>query len=612
MASSQLAERLAAILYSPEAVTILAETIDKAMGDTKLVQHVLGHLGQARLQGIVDDAEEAFLRSQIIERIAQGFGEDAATLLDRLYDPKSEAILFYKGHLISSMPSADDPATYLSAIYRLDVEKGKLVFVDSPAWTDSSCLAKAIEKCILDDPGDELDPIDLDEITVFEWQTADYEDDLAALCEEVGLSEEEMYQRCHAAAIRSHGVVSSIAEAIALLGYEAAKEVLGRACAKAGIHNKIIEFYWDYTDESPFTYKLIGKWLDEQTRQRGYTYPYLAFPEVEQNKELGFAGATKDLLLTSLMNKVYDELHEAYIDWEIDRYNELRNSFEDEVSKALSELSGEHIEVEIDVDPDFYEFCDDYGIEVDYDLDRWLSEEVCLDIVLAEGEERNTMFNTNRNLRYALENPDVDVDIDEDMQSSALLWLAERQGVSREDVLSPTPSEKALPFRNALTEEYAGDEVTICVHATLEEYVELIAEYADGGEFEVRGKPSTVLFDSINGGGARLDESSPLVKDGLIIPSALVAEIAIDGNFDPYNRGKGLKNSIGMQKGGYTVHTVYGVSDEPWKHGKIVPFRGFRHVKTAFMSIADAKAAQKLRRKPDDNDTPPPAPRMSW
>ena len=540
----------------------------------------LGKVADPADRAIVEEAQKALL-----DHMAAEYGYDR-DVLDVLYGRSVEAVVYYQGHIISGVPAGDDPEfSCLCNIFDVNPDAGTLEPADNPAWTYTLTFADALDKCVGGN-GDNMP--DIKSVHLLSNRSDDFELDVEQLASAVGMPKDALFKLCHGLLVQEHDQVSSVDEVYSLLGEQAAEELFREACAKCYIRDGKIEYYWDYRDTTPFTPEIIKRWLHEQTERCGYTYPYVSFPILEENRALGYKGSAADFLEGELVQLVWERTHEACIDWETGAYSMLRNAYEMIAKEKLSELAGTDIDVDIDL-MDFMELCDDHEIEVDYDLDRWLREDMCFDLRLAEGAEYNTEFNSNTVLRESILRPDMDYDVEEEMKSSALLWVAEAQGVPRSEVLAPKTAEAAR-FHDALMEDYHGDELLVCFHATLKDYIGLIANYAEGGDFQIVGTPKTLLFDSSNGGGA---DYRDLVGEGLVIPSSLIADIVLDGGC---SRDDALDHMVGMVSTGYTIHMVYGTTNERWSHGTVRPCPR-RTLKVAVNTLSAAKEAQRKHTK---------------
>ncbi|MBQ6395351.1 MAG: hypothetical protein IJH87_03285, partial [Atopobiaceae bacterium] len=111
-----------------------------------------------------------------------------------LFEPGHEGTVALDGRLISALPSSEDARTYLCNIFSYWSDS-TIRPLDDPAWTGTSCLADAILKC-LDDP---FGTLFLGALEVVSERASDCGLSLPVLCEELGISRNELGKRCMAA-----------------------------------------------------------------------------------------------------------------------------------------------------------------------------------------------------------------------------------------------------------------------------------------------------------------------------------------------------------------------------------------------------------------------------
>ncbi len=111
-----------------------------------------------------------------------------------LFEPGHEGTVAINGKLISALPSSDDMHTYLCNVFSF-ARDGTIRPLDDPIWTETSCLADAILKCLDDEM---LGVLRLGALEVVSERASDCDLSLPILCEDLGISREELEAKCMA------------------------------------------------------------------------------------------------------------------------------------------------------------------------------------------------------------------------------------------------------------------------------------------------------------------------------------------------------------------------------------------------------------------------------
>ena len=214
-------------------------------------------------------------------------------------------------------------------------------------------------------------------------------------------------------------------------------------------------------------------------------------------------------------------------------------------------------------------------VQYDFDYDHFLNQEVCVDLILDCGDA-NYEFSTNSMYPAYGEEPEDNINA-EYLNKSAVVWLAQQQGYSKEEFVTAmnegcenSDSKFLKTMRQELAESVSQcSSLMVFQRMTFKEYFEMLdktreAQMQGRGDeiaFEAPAKEVAVgLYNYSSGGGSILGVE---LEKPIRIPAKNI--------YAPRGDGKGIAfipdDNLAGKNGifyGYTVGDCYGMSREFW------------------------------------------------
>lgn len=286
-------------------------------------------------------------------------------------------------------------------------------------------------------------------------------------------------------------------------------------------------------------------------------------------KEDASEGELDKLCIEYLKNNYYTDEGDGYFTYEVIPYNdtfslrEIANYLEDvntidEFREKVDEAYDYYSDYYDEAEKGFEQFLLDKGIEdtdyddirdtimehlaIDADYDYWLNTEYPCHIFIDSGDgEYDFALNPSYSSNYSFDITDQDV-----LNYASLLWVAQQQGYTPEQVKNALDTQEAQgKFLTSVINEVAntsGDLNTFVIlcNATVRQ----VLEWNNNPTTITINKASNIgLFDVLNGGGSVLDIQ---LEKPLVIPADKIGEFWFDEGVKNYN--------------GYDVNAVYGLT----------------------------------------------------
>ena len=301
---------------------------------------------------------------------------------------------------------------------------------------------------------------------------------------------------------------------------------------------------YSYDDESAAAPALLSQWIADTEAHD---------PDVA----IGGEDAWVESLCDAMRESVANEYWFAEVEWQLER--DLATSCVAGLAETAAHARpGCEVEWSDGVLDDLQQAFRDgaFDVWVDPDVERWLDDEVCVDILLATPEERDADLSR---IGYAWHSGWEVGDMahaTELAEESMLRPLAEAYGCGLREMLEGDVEGPAGTVSAELA-DWPGTtcELCVCARMTLRDWARLRGEVHRGNSLTIETSEHTSVgfFDRMYGGGTMF-ESLRLPRP-FEVPARFVDDLAIDHARD---------DCLVAGVWGYTVHSIYGATEEMW------------------------------------------------